>query len=378
MWSLIWSEDSRQKFLDIAQGSVINADVLKQARFGNMLTMALFHDLQDPLFRKYSFDASNFLTGVQPALTNFHDTLGQLQNEFPCAASREERTERLLQRMHQIVASSMHEKVNGSRESNQDEMSLPDNQWTKQVNNDPNSLAAKLNNMVTPKMFGALFLTTETAAMLSNYKEGSTKVLSVALLSARAMTLELDDDGDRVDAEFPKTTMVDSSDGTSIDGVKSIKEEKPTTEDEEQEPQVNKMEVASENYDGMVQDKSQGEEMVKSKGGDSSLQGDSQQQQTPMSDSVDNTPVAAQIEVLYEMNQTVEVKPENFDDTFGDAPGEGSSSERYYIPTTREEATVWVGTFEGWLNGSPDDALRWKITHLRPPSAEFPGLHHPL
>jgi hypothetical protein len=358
--------------MDVVQGSTINADVLKQARFGNMLTIALFHDLQDPLFHQHSFNADDFLKGVQPALRNFHDTIGQLQNEFPSVASKEERTEKLLQRMHQIVTSSMHPKTS---EGESQGLSLPDNPWTEQAHKDPGSHAATLSAMVSPKVFDSLFLTTETQAMLASYKAGSTTVSNVALLSARAMVMDKHD-GTIVKDEFvnnvtckmdlksktdeenegaPKmVTLKASEEGTTSTGC----EEKGAASDAK-DPQVE--EVPGSGADG-----------------------------TP-EQTADNTPVAAQIEVLYEMEQIIEVKPEIFDDTPVTAVasmksikenagsnesggGKGDYSKAPSAPIT-VETQIWVGTFEGWLNGGPDEALRWRITRLRPPSADFPGLY---
>ncbi|CAB9503509.1 expressed unknown protein [Seminavis robusta] len=345
--SLISSEKSRRSFMASIESANINAEVLKQARFGNMLTIALFHDLQDPVWEKYNFDVSDFLMGVKPALRNFHETMGQLQNEFPSVTSQEERTEKLLQRMHQIVTSSMHRK--GS-DGNTD-FSLPDNLWKEQAEKDPESHAGQLGLMVSPKLFDSLFLTTETAAMLASYKEGTTNVSYVAVLSARAMIMDNEE------------VANDNSESVTNDG----EEGKQSSKDDKLKSDTDTIEA-----------KEEGEEDAAS--------GEPEE--------VDTTPVAAQIEVLYEMEQKIEVKPEIFNDPVnpatdalkslkeevqrsdsisGDNANKSSSSAT--PPIIKDERQIWVGTFEAWLNGGNDGGLRWRITNMRPPNAEFPGLY---
>lgn len=352
MTSLLFSEESRQEFMNIVEGSVVNVEVLRRARFGNLLTMALFYDLQDPLFQKYDFDASDFLAGVQPALTNFHDTLGQLQNEFPEVTSKEERTEKLLQRMHQIVANSMTSQSN-------DGLALENNPWVKKAKEEPDSPAGRLSAMVVPKVLDSLYLTTETAAMLAKYKPGSAKVSNVALLSARVMEVEADKDGDHMDDEAHTTN---DNAAQARDEQESNKNAEKHDEKKEEEEEITKMENNKESTSGR---KHEGTD------GDARAEQESTTNVSSSQSDADTTPVAAQIEVLYEMNQTIEVKPEAVKEVTEEISGQAPVEKP---PTTNEEVQIWVGTFEGWLNGGPDGALRWKITRLRLPDSEFPGL----
>ena len=357
LYSLLFSEDSRQEFMKVAEGSVINAEVLRRARFGNILTMALFHDLQDPLFRKYSFDATEFLTGVKPALTNFHETTGQLQNEFPEVTSKEERTEKLLQRMHQIVASSMtHSGVGGDGGKG---ITLEDgNPWVQQAKENPDSAAARLSAMVSPRVLDSLFLTTETAAMLARYQEGSATIANVALLSARVMEM---------DEEDVEENGGNSSDNAAFHGEKSKnKTMEDSTAQMDTETEMKAPEATKEDG-GAVKMESKGETEK-----DSSEQKIVDASQEEANTSKDPTPVAAQIEVLYEMNQKIDVKPEISEDATQEVDGQETAEKP---PTTTEEIQIWVGTFEGWLNGGPDGTLRWKITRMRLPDSEFPGLY---
>ena len=121
-----------------------------------------------------------------------------MQNEFPKVTSKEERREKLLKRMHQIFASSIKGK-NGKG------FNLEDNPWTKQADKDSESHAAKLRSMVAPKVFEQLFLGAETQSMLANYKGGTTQVSNVALLSARAVLMDVEDHGDNNNASSSET-----------------------------------------------------------------------------------------------------------------------------------------------------------------------------
>jgi len=89
----------------------------------------------------------------------------------------------------------------------------------------------------------------------------------------------------------------------------------------------------------------------------------------------DNTPVAAQVEILYDIKQTVlsvaasssETEATNDDD---DDDDDDESKEETLTGTT-----VFVGVLEGWLNGNPEGLkeLRWKLAAVRMPW-EFPTI----
>lgn len=343
MISLLVSEESRQKFMDVVQGSTINADVLKQARFGSMLTIALFHDLQDPLFEKYSFNASDFLTGVKPALTNFHETIGKLQNEFPDVTSKEEQTEKLLQRM------LLHTTTNEIKD-----VKTP---WSEQAEKDPESPAAQLTAMVSPSLFNALFLATETEAMMAKHKEASTQVSYVALLSARAMVMDEEEY-----ATTPNNAIENKKPEETPSAATSEKQQAEAQQKERKSDTVGiKMEASA------LPDTSSTEKKESD-----SAESKTDEEEVVVASEPDTTAVAAQIEVLYEFNHTVEMKPNLFA-----IQGEGQEEESKAPPKSeREETQIWVGTFEGWLNGGPEGSLRWRLTNWRPPTAEFPGLYH--
>lgn len=84
--------------------------------------------------------------------------------------------------------------------------------------------------------------------------------------------------------------------------------------------------------------------------------------------------VAAQIEVLYDYEETLEMLAEE-----GDSEAENKSKENaadHAETKTVTRTSVAVGVFEGWLSGgdnNPEEGLRWKLAQIRYPS-EFPFL----
>jgi hypothetical protein len=89
--------------------------------------------------------------------------------------------------------------------------------------------------------------------------------------------------------------------------------------------------------------------------------------------------VVAQIEVLYDVEETLVVPAGAGDDAEPDTSKktEGDSEEEESKSVTR--TNVVVGVFEGWLSGGDEEGLRWKVADVRYPS-EFPlfmgrGLH---
>jgi len=79
--------------------------------------------------------------------------------------------------------------------------------------------------------------------------------------------------------------------------------------------------------------------------------------------------VAAQIEILYDVEETLVVPAED-----GDQEAEKKSEDNEEDKTkTVTRTSVVVGVFEGWLSGgdNPEDGLRWKLADVRFPF-EFP------
>lgn len=89
--------------------------------------------------------------------------------------------------------------------------------------------------------------------------------------------------------------------------------------------------------------------------------------------------VAAQIEVLYDVEETLVVPAEPVDTEENKTNADGNEDKKETKTVTR--TNVVVGVFEGWLSGGDDseEELRWRVADVRFPF-EFPlistrGLH---
>lgn len=84
--------------------------------------------------------------------------------------------------------------------------------------------------------------------------------------------------------------------------------------------------------------------------------------------------VAAQVEVLYDFEETLEVMAEEGDLEADHHKSEDKKDEAETKTITR--TSVAVGIFEGWLSGgdNPEEGLRWKLAQIRYP-LEFPFLN---
>jgi hypothetical protein len=89
-WSAVTDEKSRNDFETLIQDGVIRDQVLQNAVNGSSMTFGLFHQLNNPLWERHGFKAKEFVQAVGPALTNLHDVLHSLQNEFAKTAFKQE------------------------------------------------------------------------------------------------------------------------------------------------------------------------------------------------------------------------------------------------------------------------------------------------
>jgi hypothetical protein len=88
---------------------------------------------------------------------------------------------------------------------------------------------------------------------------------------------------------------------------------------------------------------------------------------------VENLPVAAQVEILYNVEQTPDVIMTKQDDDENKAESEENKAESKEKMTVTQTSMV-VGVFGGWLNGDPQGKdLRWRVADVRP-AWEFPFL----
>lgn len=211
VWSHIVDQSARDRYEYLVEKNVIKDTVLQNAITGATLTFALFHNLQNPLFQKYKFDAVEFMRSVGPSLENFHDTLGRLKNDLPANLGDDKiQIEESLKKSDEGIL-GMNDNLTTSL--------LGVNRWHQQASEDESSLAGTLSKMTsdicldsfyyTSKLDilgrGALEATADAShSILPNYYiPGSCRVSEVALLNARALEIDFSEDK-QIEEEHPE------------------------------------------------------------------------------------------------------------------------------------------------------------------------------
>jgi len=346
--ALLSSQGERDSFVAACNDGVINPPVIGQANFGVPMMLALYNDLNSPLFKKHGFVVEEFVEGAGPALEKFHEVQLALQEELhddaggggDCddgataegdgdgnsstaegrekvdfeASSSSKRpegsadAEALLRSLRDLAEGNLPPGGSDRPDDDDDDddadsmtasTRLMRRSWTKDAEADPDSLAAQLRAMVTGEYFDSIELSSKTSCLLEErnldaFKAESGEITNMALLSARALELP------------PKTARDDDDD----DGT-------PMTDD------------------------------------------------SLTDESLEDHPVAAQVEVLYDIEQTLRANE-------GDANAEESmKAQGLDIP----RKSVLVGVFQGFLHKDPEgfDSIRWKLA-LNRPAWEFPYL----
>jgi hypothetical protein len=388
MFSLL-TEKNRIGFTKMLENDTIQEEVLTQATAGPMMMLSLFHDLQNPLFKKCKFEPLVFLEGLAPALENFHNVSGALENELyeinhkALAAGISNTDDDDKKKVEQVddndddssndnydddnnnnnnsligdITKEEKEKLlsvlrsfTGGNENNvdsekqkKDAEAVLNYEWMKEAESNPESIAASLSRMVTKELFQINQLSSKTAFLLQSQssknnimiREGSCEVNNVAILSARACLFK----------EKKRPNSEDNNEESNDEGF------------------VREYEAVDFNYDD---------------------------------DEIDseNTAVAAQIEVLYDVTQEFVIAKSSSSSTSDSKEEEDTSTSTSEnnsskISTTeytslldtkgepRQTTIVSVATLEGWLKNGPDDdgELRWRLASYRPPY-EFPGIEH--
>jgi len=318
----LFDESNRSDFIANLDKGTINEGVISQATAGPMIMLSLFHDLQNPLFKQTKFDVGEFLEGVGPALENFHNISGALENQLQTIISEDDKIDEEGKNTPEEDSKSEKEAVDETMSA----LGMPTlgalfpqgagsgvskilkHDWMDDAKADPDSLAGQLSRMVSKELFQIHQVSSKTQFLLQNharnvkFQEGSCLVNNVALLSARAFLCREKEAEVGVEAPGPtqyETFELDAEDGGS--------EEK-------------------------------------------------------------GVGVAAQMEVLYDVTQefTVE-KARTSIEAEGDETAEDVGTE------TLQTTIVSVATLEGWLQRGPEGELRWRLALYRP-AFEFPGI----
>lgn len=335
----LFHEPNRGEFIEILDRGTINESVISQATAGPAMMLSLFHDLQNPLFRKYGFNATQFLEGVGPALEQFHNTSGALENQLRAHSKSntisttpesDEGSEETTTNENGSLSKEEKEAIlhtiqmlqqNSSNDNSLEQASaVLNHDWMEDARSSPDSLAGQLSRMLTAELFDIHQLSAKTAFLLQptastrsmmKFQEGSCTVNNVALLSARAFFCVEKENEDKDETENDNTTRISNSAKYQI--VDDILDHDTVDTEEE-----NKM-----------------------------------------------FGVAAQLEVLYDVTQHFAIDNDNKEKSTD--KNEGADGEEL------ETTVVSVATLEGWLQGGPEGELRWRLA-LHRPAFEFPGI----
>lgn len=329
----LFNEKQRATFIDRLDKGIINEGIIAQATLSPLMMLSLFHDMENPLFTRYNFDVKEFLSGVAPALENFHNVSGVLENEFhliradadTMTLSREEKkdtengeAEEKMENESTMTDDEKESILAGFRLHQGTEMfssgleekhvsAILKKEWMEDVKKNPESLAGQLSRMVTSELFQIHQMSAKTAFFLQNqtrhkFEEGSCTVNNVALLSARAFLCVPSEVADGDDDSKPMFEPVDY-----MMDEKEMKEKKAV--------------------------------------------------------------VAAQMEVLYDVTQSFVAEESELESEKGNEGDDLKVADSKPMSTT----IVSVATLQGWLTGGPDGKLRWQLALHRPPF-EFPAI----
>lgn len=288
---------------------LLNNGVINAPVLGIPMTLALYNDLSSPLFDKHKFDSEEFMEGVKSALDQFHSVEGHLQNET---------MEKYFEQLQKFQAGA--DDSNGKdtkmtlfMQHMQEKVESHDpmnNEWKKEAGENPDSLVAQLMNMVAPSYFEQLY---------SKY-------------FASAPLVMLD----------PNPSTYVSSEVSNV-ALLSARAEiiPPTPVSPEEEGQLNESE------------RQKNDDILNNIYGD-----------------IEELPVAAQVEVLYDMifersiqNSSGHLGQEGDSNESSNKDDDGDNNDK-----TIKGAVLQVAVFEGFLHRSPDGSdLRWQLATVRNP-----------
>jgi len=322
----LFDQNARDNFISRINSGIINPSIVGQADLGIFMTLALHHDLSSDLFKKYKFDAKEFLEGSEGALENFQEILYSVDKKIVMAIEEELKVGKLASSSTSSTSeeddennatpeSIIEDQINVLKKKEELIQTILATQIEKkaEAEKDPDSLEGQLKNMVSQQLFEAIetqFVTNVIQCYMNDmsrleYQLDSGEVSSATLLSARAHEV------------IPEETQ-DSRINTDVENDESKKDEKPE----------------------IMEDES-------------------------FSNGIDKKyPVAAQLEVIYTLTQTFSRKKI------------GGKSEKHDSDAEEDEQkedtmdTAWVAIFEGWLENGREP-LRWTLVNNRP-AWEFP------
>mmetsp|Transcript_8984 Transcript_8984/g.14983 ORF Transcript_8984/g.14983 Transcript_8984/m.14983 type:complete len:423 (+) Transcript_8984:132-1400(+) len=372
--SLVTDQEHRDSYMKYIKKGIIRDDVFWQNgsnALGPVLVLGLFSELHDPILQKYGFKAEEFLEGVKPALEQFHNIEKSLDNK-----------------MFELLT-----KAQGEQASQEEEAVAKLNSDILQRDNaKPVSDGEQVEEETVAKIIDEAQADKNIVAKMSNEKETVAKMTEEEEKSAE----EVQSDSE-VFSEEELGMMAEVAEREAAFLAVVMKETPKTLTPfwnsllkwDWKDSLVNQLEpmVSADFFKSLQKDKTIGCMLHKIKGVDLTYLEDSSTVENvallsarvmvmdredqdaaeadfdTLSDDELNTreedesrlPVAAQIEVLYDIQHSVAVSAK--------VPGgedDGNSGEF-------TERLVRVGILEGFLHGGKDGELRWKLSNVREP-----------
>lgn len=403
-WSHISDQSARDAYEEAVESGVIKDSVLENAVGGSALTYALFHNLRNPLFHKYKFDAKEFVGAVGPALENFHEVLACLRTELSDLPGPEE----------EAKAEKKEEEEEETQEINGLDVLLGSNYWRKQANSHSDSLAGRLSKMTSDACFDAFYYTSKfdqfaRISFGSNadggfesvpdaYIRGSCRVSDVAILGVKAMELGSKIDGKEIkDGEFPEfrasdeENQQDESVAARVSVIYEVTHEYKliSSETPSQSTPFDSSEAPTESQAKSVGSSGQTTEK------DTVVEAKAESSEADSADKIE-TKIQAEYKTGFMSEETVKEQTTE-KDTVVESKAESSvtdSADKIETNTEAENKTgvkseetvedpkvsytsLAVAVFEGWLyeKEKKKSDLRWKVSLLRE-AMEFPN-HQP-
>jgi hypothetical protein len=322
LWSHLTDESARKELQVFARKNIINHDLLTQSVHGRVLMMALLHELRNPLFTKHSLDIGDFVENVAPALEVYHETLLQLMASAtelsPDDTSKGEKEKEISE---SIKSPTVFDDDSGDRE----------NVWRQEAAKDPHSLAAQFGKISTDDNFDEQYRSVQMVRLFHatglhppmNYVAESCDVEYLTLVNANAQ--EMDEELYK-NNEHPEFAASD-----------------PKAQDS---PVLARFQVLY-----------------------------NMTRKFRLSPVTPPPPTSASetYKSLHNMSEAAEPSKTPADATPADAsentkdevPSDVLKNEKESVPVDDDsvylDSRLGVAFFEGWLNGGPENALRWKV-----------------
>mmetsp|Transcript_27284 Transcript_27284/g.41266 ORF Transcript_27284/g.41266 Transcript_27284/m.41266 type:complete len:374 (-) Transcript_27284:717-1838(-) len=322
-WSLLVEQKQRDFFTKNVKNGIIRDDIFWQDganSIGPMVVLALYRELQDPILKKYGFKAEEFLDGVGSALERYHDVEKSIDN-----------------RLFDLLNGNNESKTVGSGECNTESHSNPRKETTYEAK------TAGLSDDERSMMKELAKRETSILSMMLNQQEDEAKPANEKLLKILDWDWRdnlVEDLRPMVSDSYFKASRLDKLLSCIMLKKKGVdlQYQIGTSSVENVALLSARVKLVNENEEEADIDRIEHEELEM------------------MEPNESNMSVAAQVEVLYDIEHSVL--------TVTEAPQSESNETKSGEFTER---LVLVGVLEGFLKGGKDDGLQWRLSNIREP-----------